>query len=69
MRETHGIKPGDEMRILTTPDGFQLVKDSAPSVFEAWRGIGNPDIGIGREAIQKYMREIRGYDEYDDLLG
>jgi antitoxin PrlF len=68
IRRQLGVKPGDKVRFERNQQGIHLINDSGESVFEKFRGIGNPGIGSGREAISAYMREIRGYDEYDDIL-
>jgi AbrB family looped-hinge helix DNA binding protein len=68
IRKSLGVKPGDHLLFEQQEDGIRLVRDGEESVFEKWRGIGNTGIGSGREAVMAYMREIRGYDEYDDLL-
>ena len=68
VRKSLGIKPGDKLRFEPQEGAFRVVRDSEESVFEKFRGIGNLGIGSGREAVMAYMREIRGYDEYDDLL-
>ena len=33
---------------------------AAKAGFEKYEGIGNPGIGKGRKAIQKWLRELRG---------
>jgi len=68
IRKSLGIKTGDHLRFEQQEGGIRLVRDAEESVFEKFRGIGNPGIGSGREAVTAYMRELRGYDEYDDLL-
>jgi antitoxin PrlF len=68
IRRQLGVKPGDKVRFESNQQGIRLVSDSGESVFEKFRGIGNPGIGSGREAISAYMRKIRGYDENDDVL-
>jgi AbrB family looped-hinge helix DNA binding protein len=68
IRKSLGVKPGDHIRFEQKEDGIRLVRDAEESVFEKFRGIGVPGIGPGREGIRAYMRELRGYDEYDDSL-
>jgi AbrB family looped-hinge helix DNA binding protein len=68
IRKSLGIKSGDHLCFEKQEDGIRLVRDSEENPFEKWRGIGNTGIGSGREAVMAYMREIRGYDEFDDLL-
>ena len=68
IRRTLGVKPGDKLRFEPQEGGFRLVRDMDENVFEKWRGIGVEGIAPGREGIKAYMRELRGYDEYDDSL-
>jgi AbrB family looped-hinge helix DNA binding protein len=68
IRKSLGVKPGDHLRFEQLEGSIHLVRDDEESVFEQFRGIGNPGIGSGREAVMAYMREVRGHDEYDDLL-
>ena len=68
VRKCLGIQPGDNLIFEAEEGGFRVVRDAQESVFEKFRGIGNLGIGSGKGAIARYMREIRGYDEQDDLL-
>jgi antitoxin PrlF len=68
IRKSLGVKPGDTLRFEPREDGFRVIRDADENVFEKWRGIGVPGIGPGREGVMAYMRELRGYDEYDDNL-
>lgn len=67
VRRSLGVKAGDKLRFEPQKDGIRLVRDSAESVFEKWRGIGTgfPIAGKGREAIVAYFREMRGHDDLD----
>jgi AbrB family looped-hinge helix DNA binding protein len=68
VREQLGIVPGDQLRIELQDGGFRAVRDAEQSVFEKWRGIGIPGMARGRAGSKAYMREMRGYDGYDDNL-
>lgn len=68
VRKSLGVKPGDKLRFEPQDGGFRVVRDEEENVFEKWRGIGIPGMGPGMEGLKAYMREIRGYDEYDDSL-
>jgi len=68
IRRSLGVKPGDSIRFEQQEGGIRLVRDVEENPFEKWRGIGVPGIGPGREGVMAYMRELRGYDEYDDSL-
>jgi antitoxin PrlF len=68
VRRSLGVKPGDKLRFEAQDGGFRVVRDEDENVFEKWRGIGIPGMEPGREGVKAYMRELRGYDEYDDNL-
>jgi AbrB family looped-hinge helix DNA binding protein len=68
IRRSLGVKPGDNIRFEQQEGGIRVVKDADENPFEKWRGIGITGIGPGREGLMAYMRELRGYDEYDDSL-
>ena len=63
IRHKLGVSAGD--KVLFEDDGEEVRVSVAPkdSVFEKYRGIGNPGIGKGRTGIRKWMREIRGYPD------
>jgi AbrB family looped-hinge helix DNA binding protein len=68
VRRSLGVKPGDKLRFEPHDGGFRVVREIEENVFEKWRGIGIPGMGPGMEGLKAYMREIRGYDDYDDSL-
>ena len=68
IRKSLGIKPGDSIRFEQQEGGIRVVRDTTENPFEKWRGIGIEGVGPGREGVMAYMRELRGYDEYDDSL-
>ncbi|MGD0521678.1 MAG: AbrB/MazE/SpoVT family DNA-binding domain-containing protein [Terracidiphilus sp.] len=68
IRRSLGVKPGDHIRFEQQEYGVRVVQDADENPFEKWRGIGIPGIGPGREGVMAYMRELRGYDEYDDSI-
>jgi len=68
IRRSLGVKTGDKIRFVKQENGIGVVRDTDENPFEKWRGIGVPGIGPGREGVMAYMRELRGYDEYDDSL-
>ena len=45
-----------------------LVRDTAEDALEKLRGTGIPGMAPGLEGVRAYMRELRGYDEFDDNL-
>ena len=68
IRKSVGIKPGDHLRFEPQEGGIRLVRDTEEDVLAQIQGVGVPGIGLGREGVMAYMRELRGYDEFDDSL-
>jgi AbrB family looped-hinge helix DNA binding protein len=68
IRKSLGVQPGDHLRFEQQEDGIRLVRDLKENPFEKWSGIGIPGVAPGREGVMAFMREMRGYDEYDDSL-
>jgi AbrB family looped-hinge helix DNA binding protein len=62
IRKELGVKPGD--RIVFEKDGDTVIVRPLrkESPFEKYRGIGNAGIGSGRDAVNKFVRKIRGFD-------
>ena len=66
VRKELGVKPGDKIRFEKNSDQEITVRPvRKDSPFEKYRGIGNPGIGSGREAVIKYIRDMRGFDPDD----
>jgi AbrB family looped-hinge helix DNA binding protein len=68
IRRSLGVKPGDSIRFEQQEGGIRVVRETTEDPFEKLRGIGIPGVGPGREGVMAYMRELRGYDEYDDSI-
>jgi antitoxin PrlF len=70
IRRLLGAKTGDKLAFEPTSDGVKIFRHYDVNVFEQFRGIGNgiPELDGGREAIIRYVREMRGHDEIDDLI-
>jgi AbrB family looped-hinge helix DNA binding protein len=68
VRKALGVKAGDHLRFEHRGDHVFVARETDENVFEKWRGVGVPGIGPGPEGVAAYMREIRGYDEFDDNL-
>jgi len=70
IRRSLGAKAGDVLLFERTPDGVKIVRQVEDNPFERMRGIGNgiPELDGSVESIVKYMRELRGHDEYDDQI-
>lgn len=66
VRRELGVKPGDTIVFETDEHEKMFVRpERKESPFAKYRGIGNPGIGSGLEAINKYIREMRGFDPDD----
>lgn len=63
VRRRLGVKAGDRLEFEEDGKGMRVraVREERP--FAKYAGIGNPGIGKGRRGIQKWMRELRGYDD------
>jgi antitoxin PrlF len=69
VRKSLGVKPGDKLRFEPQDGGFRVVREPEENVFEKWRGIGSPWDGARSRRRDRLMRELRGYDDFDDNLG
>jgi antitoxin PrlF len=64
-------KAGDRLTFKASSEGVTIARKSEENVFEKYRGTWGdilPDGYEGREGIIRYVREMRGHDEYDDLV-
>jgi AbrB family looped-hinge helix DNA binding protein len=68
VRKALGVKSGDRLRFEAQEGGFRVVRDMEENPFEKWRGIGIPGVEPGVKGVRDYLRELRGYDEFDDDL-
>src|SRR5271154_4139529 len=67
VRRALGVREGDAVIFQKDGDAMRVLpKREGPSPFAKYRGIGNPGIPSGREAILKYVREMRGHDPDED---
>jgi antitoxin PrlF len=65
VREELGITTGDNVRFISDRKGMRVIPVRKGSRFEEFRGIGNPGLPSGKEAIVRYFRELRGHDDLD----
>ncbi len=65
IRKDMGIKTGDSVVFEKRDDGYLVRARKKGSPFAKYRGIGNPGIGSGRDAINRYIRDMRGFDPDD----
>jgi antitoxin PrlF len=60
IRRKLGVRAGDRVAFEESADGVKVTAVREESPFAKYAGIGNPGIGKGRKAIQKWLRELRG---------
>ncbi len=66
IRQKYGLRAGVLITFVDTDGRLSVLPEEAEeSVFEKWRGIGNPGLPTGRKALLEYMHEMRGHDEFD----
>ncbi|HET8923446.1 MAG TPA: AbrB/MazE/SpoVT family DNA-binding domain-containing protein [Candidatus Acidoferrum sp.] len=63
IRRRLGVRAGDRLEFEDNGSGVRVKAVRNESVFEKYAGIGNPGIGKGRKAIQKWLRELRGHED------
>jgi len=63
VRRRLGVRARDRLEFEEDGKGMRVTAVRKKSPFAKYMGIGNPGIGKGRKGIQKWMRELRGYDE------
>ena len=54
------MRAGDRLQFEEDGDGVRVTAVRKESPFAKYAGIGNPGIGKGRKAIQKWLRDLRG---------
>lgn len=60
VRRVLGVQAGDRLLFESDKSGVRIRPVRAESRFAKYRGIGNPGIGSGKRAINKWLRELRG---------
>jgi AbrB family looped-hinge helix DNA binding protein len=60
IRRLLGVQAGDKVLFESGGNGVRVRPVRAVSPFESCRGIGNPGIGPGREAVARWVRNLRG---------
>ena len=60
VRRKLGVRAGDRLSFEEDAGGMRIVAERKESAFAKYAGIGNPGIGKGRKAINKWIRELRG---------
>jgi antitoxin PrlF len=62
VRRRLGVRAGDRLQFEEDAKGMRVTAVREESPFAKYMGIGNPGIGKGRKAVQKWVRELRGRD-------
>jgi AbrB family looped-hinge helix DNA binding protein len=62
VRHALGVKPGDSLVFELDGDEVCVRPLRRKSVFAKYRGIGNPGIASGREAVLREIDELRGHE-------
>lgn len=60
IRRTMGVRPGDRVLFESDKEGIRVRPVRTVSPFAKYQGIGNPGIGSGRKAINRWIRKMRG---------
>ena len=60
IRRALGVQPGDRVLFESDKHGVRVRPVRTESPFEKYRGIGNPGMGSGREAVVRWVRDLRG---------
>jgi antitoxin PrlF len=63
IRRRLGVRAGDKLEFEDNGKEVRVKAVRKASPFAKYMGIGNPGIEKGKKGIQKWMRELRGYDE------
>jgi len=68
-RRVLGVKPGDKLAFEHTATGDTFVRKADEFPFDRFRGMGTgvPELEAGPDSILRYLRELRGHDEFDHL--
>jgi len=61
VRRLLGVREGDRLLFESDSNGVHIRPVRSQSVFEKYRGIGNPGIPSGKKAINRWLRELRGH--------
>lgn len=60
IRRALGVRPGDKLLFEKDGGGVRVRPVRTKSPFERYRGIGTPGIPRGKEAVRRWVRELRG---------
>ena len=71
IRRLLGAKTGDKLGFEPTQEGVRIIRQDEESPFKKYRGTWEFDLPPGYEGtdgVIRYVREMRGHDEFDELL-
>ena len=60
VRRLLGVRSGDRLLFESDETGVRVRPVRMTSPFAKYRGIGNPGMPSGRQAIRRWVREMRG---------
>lgn len=60
VRRLLGVRAGDRLLFESDGNGVHIRPVRSKSLFEKYRGVGTPGVGSGRNAINRWLREMRG---------
>jgi antitoxin PrlF len=60
IRQAMGVQTGDRVLFESDKEGIRVRPVRTASPFAKYQGIGNPGIGSGRKAINRWIRKMRG---------
>lgn len=64
VRNALGVKPGDSLVFEQSGDNVLVRPLRKKSPFAKYRGIGNPGMDSGREAVLREISELRGHEPH-----
>jgi antitoxin PrlF len=63
VRQALGVKPGDSLVFEQDGEDVRIRPVKKKSAFAKYRGIGNPGMASGRQAVLREIEELRGREE------
>jgi antitoxin PrlF len=60
VRRVLGVRAGDRLLFESDGKGVRVRPVRTKSAFSKYRGMGNPGIGTGRKAVNRFLRDLRG---------
>lgn len=60
VRRILGVRAGDGLLFESDGKGVRVSPVRNKSAFSKYRGIGNPEIGLDKKGIRRWLQELRG---------